>query len=331
MKSLDQKLARIRAGAYVPQDFIIADAKDAEMAFGLTAPGFARDATGRTTSALANRAAYLESMRAMARSGLVDILLSSASAAEILVKEGLFTDTAVTPAVRYNDTTDVWYPRGGTYGKEPSRPFRSARLSKVQEIADLGLYSITFSNDIDRDLLTLEAYAAFRDEACDLGVRHFLEVFNPSFDIGLAQGDLAQFIGDSIIRTLAGTVADEQPLFLKLVYNGRASMEAIAGYDPERLVVGILGGAKGTTRDTFELISRAERAGARVALFGRKINFAESPLDLVRLMRAVVERDVSAEEAVKAYHGVLQEKGIEPALALKDDLEISEPVLREER
>lgn len=284
MKSLDQKLARIRAGAYVPLDFIIADAKDAEMAFGLTAPGFARDAAGRPTSVLANRAAYLESMRAMTRSGLVDILLTSASAAEILVKEGLFAGTAVTPAVRYNDTTDVWYPRGGNYGQEPSHPFRSVRLPKVQGIADLGLYSITFSNDIDRDLLTLEAYAAFRDEASDLGMRHFLEVFNPSFDIGLALSDLAQFIGDSIIRTLAGTVADEQPLFLKLVYNGRAGIEAIAGYDPERLVVGILGGAKGTTRDTFELISRAEKAGARVALFGRKINFAESPLDLVRLM-----------------------------------------------
>lgn len=331
MKSLDQKLARIRAGAYVPQDFIIADAKDAEMAFGLTAPGFTRDANGRSTSTLANRTAYLESMRAMTRSGLVDILLTSASAAEILVNEGLFADTSVTPAVRYNDTTDVWYPRGGQYGKEASRPFRSARLPKIQSIADLGLYSITFSNDIDRDLVTLDAYAAFRDEASDLGMRHFLEVFNPSFDIGLAQPDLAQFVGDSIIRTLAGTVADEQPLFLKLVYNGRAGMEAIAGYDPQRLVVGILGGAKGTTRDTFELISRAEKAGARVALFGRKINFAESPLDLVRLMRAVVERNVSAEEAVKAYHGVLQEKGIEPTLALKEDLEISEPALREER
>ena len=38
MKSLDDKLARIRAGEYRPNDFIIADAKDADMAFGMMAP-----------------------------------------------------------------------------------------------------------------------------------------------------------------------------------------------------------------------------------------------------------------------------------------------------
>ena len=38
-KRLDRKLATIRAGAYKPTDFIIADAKDGDMAFGITAPG----------------------------------------------------------------------------------------------------------------------------------------------------------------------------------------------------------------------------------------------------------------------------------------------------
>jgi len=37
------------------------------------------------------------------------------------------------------------------------------------------------------------------------------------------------------------------------------------------LVVGLLGGSSGTTRDTFELLSQGEKAGARVALFGRKL------------------------------------------------------------
>jgi len=108
-------------------------------------------------------------------------------------------------------------------------------------------------------------------------------------------------------------------------------METLAAYDPERLVVGVLGGAKGTTRDAFELVSQAERAGARVALFGRKINLAQSPLDLVRLMRAVVERELSADEAVKAYHGALQDKGIKPVLSLDNDLAISDPILKGER
>ena len=38
-KALDHKLVRIRAGQYVPADFIIADAKDADMGFGAGAPG----------------------------------------------------------------------------------------------------------------------------------------------------------------------------------------------------------------------------------------------------------------------------------------------------
>ena len=45
MKSLDQKLVRIRAGNYTPADFIIADAKDPDMAFGIACPGPARDAS----------------------------------------------------------------------------------------------------------------------------------------------------------------------------------------------------------------------------------------------------------------------------------------------
>ena len=38
-KRLDEKLARIRAGRAERSDFVIADAKDADMAFGVTAPG----------------------------------------------------------------------------------------------------------------------------------------------------------------------------------------------------------------------------------------------------------------------------------------------------
>jgi hypothetical protein len=189
---------------------------------------------------------------------------------------------------------------------------------------------MTFSNEIKLDLATVEAYSDFRAEATDLGLRHFLEVFNPIFNIGVPPGEMGYFIGDSIIRSLAGVVSTEHPVFLKIVYNGQAAMESLASYDPERIIVGILGGAKGTTRDTFELASRAEKAGARVALFGRKINLAESPLDLVKLLRAVVERELSSEEAVKAYHGSLQVKGIEPILSLANDLEISDPVLRGE-
>ena len=330
MRSLDRKLSRIRSNTYTPQDFIIADAKDADMAFGLTAPGPERDAEGKFLPAFAKRSAYLDAIRAMTRSDLVDIMLTSASTAEILAGEGLYEDCDVTPAVRYNDTTDIWNPRGGRYSTEPSQPFCSANLPRVREFADLGLYSITFSNDLCHDLATLEAYADFRAKAASLEMRHFLEVFNPAFDIGVSRNELGDFIGDSIVRSLAGVVSSEQPLFLKIAYNGQRAMESLAGYDPQRLIVGILGGAKGTTRDTFELISRAERAGARVALFGRKINLAQNPIDLVRLMRVVVAGDLSAAEAVRAYHGSLQQQRITPLLPLDADLEVSDPILREE-
>lgn len=331
MKSLDSKLANIRSGAYTPRDFIIADAKDADMASGLMAPGPARDKSGSPTGTKpAPRAAYFHAMREMVRSELVDIMLTSASTSEILVAEGLFKDSPVTPAVRLNDTSDIWFQRGSRYLGEASRPFRTARLEKVRTFTDLGLYSVTFSNDVVRDIATLEAYSAFRSEACALGMRYFLEVFNPLIDAGVTPDDLGYFIADSITRTLAGVVSLEQPLFLKIVYNGRRAMEQLTRYDPSRLIVGVLGGSKGTTRDTFELLFRAEQAGARVALFGRKINLSEDPLTLVGLMRRLIQGEMTPIEAVQMYHEVLRSKGITPLRALEDDCEISDLVLRNE-
>ena len=39
VRRLDRKLSAIMAGRYTPDDFVIADAKDADMAFGLTSAG----------------------------------------------------------------------------------------------------------------------------------------------------------------------------------------------------------------------------------------------------------------------------------------------------
>lgn len=322
MKSLDEKLERIREGRYAPADFIIADAKDGDMGFGLPAPGPAP--SGRSKP----KAAYLDAMREMTRSGFVDIMLMSASTAETLTGEGLFEHSPVTPAVRLNDTTDIWSQRGAAYKASASRPFRTASVTLAAPFADLGLYSVTFMNDIERDLESLEAYRSFRGEALAAGTRHFLEVFNPAIDIGIQVEGLGDYINDSIVRALAGVVSAEHPLFLKMQYNGPRAMEDLAGYDPARLIVGILGGAKGTTRDTFELVSQAERHGARVALFGRKINLAEAPVALVEMMRRVVAREVRPAEAVRAYHATLASRTITPALALDDDVQITDPVLK---
>jgi DhnA family fructose-bisphosphate aldolase class Ia len=321
-RSLDQKLNRIRAGRYRHADFIIADAKDADMGFGLTAPG--PDGNGGFRS----RDQYLDAMAAMTRSGLVDIMLMSASSAEALLKRGAFKNSKVTPAIRLNDTTDIWSQRGCGYREHASRPFATAEPAQAAKICNLGLYSITFSNDVERDRETLMTYRAFRAEAQRCKLRYFLEVFNPGFDIGLTGTEIGHYVNDCIIRSLAGVMSADRPLFLKLQYNGPKAMEELASYDSKGLIVGVLGGGKGTTRDTFELALQSERHGARVALFGRKINLAEAPLDLVSLMRRVIEDEISSADAVKAYHDGLQKAGIKPHRRLDEDLEITETVLR---
>jgi DhnA family fructose-bisphosphate aldolase class Ia len=325
MKALETKLANIRAGRYTPNDFIIADAKDGDIGFGRAAPV----PDPKNPSRHLSRATHLQAIREMTRSGLVDIMLMSASTCERLSDEGLFKDSPVTPAIRLNDTTDIWSARGGRYKEEPSRHHRTARIDQAKTFTDIGLYSITFSNQVDIDAENAEAYSAFRAEAAQHGMRHFLEVFNPAFDIRLTKGgDIGSFINDNIVRTLAGVIDADQPRFLKLQYNGPAAMEELSSYDPGRLIVGILGGAAGTSRDTFELLSQAERYGARVALFGRKIHLAESPIAIVSLMRQIIARTVTPAEAVKAYHGELQKLGLKPVRPLEDDSKLTEAELK---
>ena len=76
------------------------------------------------------------------------------------------------------------------------------------------------------------------------------------------------------------------------------------------------------------MVKQAERYGARVALFGRKIYFAEDSLEIVRTMRRVIEDDVSSEDAVKAYHDYLEKNGLRPRKSLAEDLEITDPALK---
>jgi hypothetical protein len=323
VRRLDHKLSNIAAGRYTPDDFVIADAKDADMAFGLTSAGSvtcAPIAAGRYRT----RSEYLDAMRALVAQGELDILLTSASNGERLAQDGSLED--MTLAIRANDTTDIWNNRGGRYTTAPSRPFRTANLAAVRPFCDLVLYSMTFNNDRDYDLATLEAYRTFRQEAAALRVRHFLEVFNPNAPVNLAPDQVGAFVNDSIIRALAGVTGEQRPLFLKLAYNGSDALAELAGYDPS-LVVGVLGGSAGTTRDAFELLYQTERHGARVALFGRKIQRAESQLDLVSLMRPVLRGELSPADAVRAYHEALAKAEIIPDRELEADLQVTDPVL----
>jgi DhnA family fructose-bisphosphate aldolase class Ia len=334
VRALDRKLAAIGQRTDTPDDFIIADAKDADMAFGLAAPGpvvgigeGGPDTGASGGTRYRTRTEYLADMADLVRAGALDVLLTSASNGERLACDGVLDGSEVTLAVRANDSTDIWFARGSAYAAVPSRPFRTAELTLVRDFCDLVLYSVTFNNDLDHDRATLEAFAQFRRDARAVDMRYFLEVFNPNAARGLDPATVGAFVNDSIIRSLAGVTAAERPLFLKMAYNGPRALEELVAHDPS-IVVGILGGSAGTTRDTYELLAQAYRHGARVALFGRKIQRAESQRDLVRLMRPVLRGELSPSDAVGEYHGALRRHGIAPARTLAEDQVLTEAVLR---
>src|SRR5436305_1937544 len=201
MKSLDAKLAEIKANPS-SKAFIIADAKDADMAFGVRAPGprsylsargdrparFSPEVWTREEYGYRNLPEFLDIIREVVQQGFVDIMLMSAYVNEQLtIKEGLFRNSHVTPAVRANDATDVWAVRHGCYTREPAQPFRTASIDQIQcgriecdrsthefPGANLGLYSLTFVNQLEQDRQTLLAFKAFREEAEQKNFRYFL-------------------------------------------------------------------------------------------------------------------------------------------------------------
>ncbi len=337
-KTLDIKLAKIKADPSC-REFIIADAKDPDMAYGVAAPGrspehYAQEGKFRTLEE------FRQCIRDVVRQGLVEIMLMSAHTNAVLtIQERLFDNSAVTPAARCNDTTDIHFVRNGAYGTQPSLPFRTATLDHIQcgrldcepsersLGANLGLYSITFNNDAELDRRTLSEYRDFRIEAERRGFRHFLEVFDPNAPANPIDPDkLGAFVNDNIVRALAGVPDTARPVFLKMVYHGPKSTEELAHYDPT-LVVGILGGSSGTTYDAFKLIAEAQKYGAKVALFGRKINNAENQLAFIQMLRRIVDGQIGPEEAVAAYHAVLQGLGIQPYRSLADDMQLTNPVM----
>src|SRR5258708_35323218 len=80
--------------------------------------------------------------------------------------------------------------------------------------ANLGLYSVTFNNDLHHDLGTLERFHAFREEAERKGFRYFLAVFDPNVPAAVSPDVLPSYIHDLIFRMLAGVAPDRPPLFL---------------------------------------------------------------------------------------------------------------------
>jgi hypothetical protein len=337
MKSrLATKLKAIRENS-ASREFIIADAKDADMAWGVPSAGEiyplpAGAARFRTMPE------FREQIRAVARQGIVDIVLASISTMSLLAhRERIFDSLKVTPAVRINDTSDVWCPRGGRYREHPSLPFASGEIEEAQygsitaerkgePVVNLGLYSVTFNNQTLQDREALLAFKEFRAQAQLKGFNYFLEVFAPNVDAGLRPEQIPSFVNDSICRMLAGVPMAARPVFLKIPYFGPRALEELVAYDPS-VIVGVLGGSSGSTYDAFKLLADAQKYGGRVALFGRKIKDAEDPLTFIGFLRRIVDGEISPEEAVRAYHGELQAKRIPPRRSLADDLKLTPATL----
>ncbi len=326
MKRLEQKLKKLQADPHCG-DFIIADAKDADLCWGVPSPGEVGEGKSKRFRTMPE---FHQQIRDIVRQDLVDIMLGSVSTMSRLAhRERLFEKSKVTPAIRANDTSDVWCPRGGKYREHPSLAFSSSYLEEAQvgslvskpakrPAVNLGLYSITFNNNPAIDREALLRFKEFRAAARRCGFQYFLEVFAPNLSDAVAPEEVPSFVNDHICRTLAGVSLDDRPLFLKVPYFGPEALEELVAYDPS-MIIGIMGGSSGTTLDAFQLLADAQKYGARVALFGRKIKDAEDPLAFIAGMRRIVEGQVKPTEAVKVYHAELKRQNLSPRRSLALD------------
>src|ERR1700756_4081161 len=96
MKSLDAKLARIHADPQHCKDFILADAKDADMALAIGAPGRSPEAHSGELR-YRSLAEFRGIIEAIVEQALVDTMLMAASTSEVLpIHKRIFDNSPVT-------------------------------------------------------------------------------------------------------------------------------------------------------------------------------------------------------------------------------------------
>src|SRR5438445_617715 len=109
----------IHADPHGAKDFILADAKDADMALAIGAPGKSPEAHSGELR-YRSLAEFRDVIEQIVAQGLVDIMLMSASTSEVLtLHKRIFDDSPVTAAARVNDTTDIHIIRGSKYPAAP--------------------------------------------------------------------------------------------------------------------------------------------------------------------------------------------------------------------
>src|ERR1700694_5995709 len=111
-KSLDVKLRHIHADPRGCKDFILADAKDADMALAIGAPGRSPEAHSGELRYRTLKV-FRDIIEQIVEQKMIDIMLMSASTNEVLtIHQRIFDNSPITPAARVNDTTDIHIVRG---------------------------------------------------------------------------------------------------------------------------------------------------------------------------------------------------------------------------
>jgi hypothetical protein len=291
-------------------------AADALVAYGLTGIGIEKGPKPHHRT----RPEYLALQRQILEDGHIDgLLMSPADADTLAFDEKLFDNSPVTPIVRMNAETRIWSPRHGKYGTQPSRPFTTVRTPEAGRYCDeamacardckikLGLYSITLNNETEADERTLSAYLDFAwDVARTPDFNHFLEVFLPNMNQpGMDLQAMGEYVADSIVRTMAHLRKQQRPVFIKTVFTTPSVWKALVEFDPT-LIIGALGGQRHSAKKTLELAYDSTEHGGQVILFGRAVFQEENPRAICRLLRAVLDRQMSVADAATTYQRTLK-------------------------
>ena len=245
MYRIDDKLARIRAGDYAKGDFIIADAKDGDMGPSMRSCGPRRRKDG-TQDGFRTRGEFLDSVEAIVRQDVVDVMLTSLSNYEALAARGVYEGSRVMPAGSAPTTP----PTSGCSAAPATRlsprarsaapTWRAQRRSDASSASTRSPSTTTSTGTTPRSITSRGSARTRRRTTSGTSWRSSTRTRRATSP----PRDVPGFVSDAMMRCLAGLTKAERPEFLKIAYNGPAALEELAAYDPS-VVVGILGRRRG--------------------------------------------------------------------------------------
>jgi hypothetical protein len=303
-KTLQRKLRAWQSGSAGSGDFILADAKDADLApGGLPEPVARSQERPDATFPYRSREAFFDQIVELIEASPLDLMvLSPPAASELTGPRGPFHASNVSPSVRM-------LPGLGL-----------ATGLTLDDAGPIPIFGVGHCADRSPGAAELNAYEQFRREAGAARRRHILELYPACGCDGGPPRRTGEILSDRLIHSILEVPPAARPLLVQTPYYGPRLMEGMAACLPG-VSVGVLGGPASTAFDAFQLLDESRRHGARAALFGRRIAAAEHQAAFVRLLDHVARGEASPAEAVHAYHGVLQGLRIRPLRELSEDLQ----------